>query len=142
MAQHSQPFASPGQSVQGGCFCGAVRYTLTLPSKWCAHCHCTMCRRIHGAGYVTWVGMPSESFRVDTDGHLQWYSSSPGARRGSCATCGSNLLFESTRWPGETHVTLASLDGPIDRKPQAHASYRMHVDWMPLEDGLAIFEGP
>ena len=36
--------------VTGGCFCGAVGFTLALPSKWCAHCHCSMCRRVHGAG--------------------------------------------------------------------------------------------
>ena len=101
-----------------------------------------MCRRIHGAGYVTWVGMPSANVEFLSVEHLHWYASSPGARRGSCAICGSNMLFESTRWPGETHVTLASLDGPIDRRPQAHSSHRMHVDWMPLEDGLAIFDGP
>ena len=40
--------------VEGGCLCGAVRFSLELPSKWCAHCHCSMCRRAHGAGYVTW----------------------------------------------------------------------------------------
>jgi hypothetical protein len=25
--------------VHGGCLCGAVRFELALPSKWCAHCH-------------------------------------------------------------------------------------------------------
>ena len=142
MSEESESHCSPGQAVHGGCFCGAVLYSLTLPSKWCAHCHCTMCRRIHGAGYVTWVGMSSENFHLESAEHLKWFASSPGARRGSCNICGSNLLFESGRWPGETHVALASLSGAIDRRPQAHASYNAHVDWMALEDGLAILEGP
>ena len=142
MSQEGASGSASGKTVDGGCFCGAVRYQLALPSKWCAHCHCTMCRRIHGAGYVTWVGMPSDNFRLVSAEHLEWFASSPGARRGSCNICGSNMLFESARWPDETHVTLASLDGPIDRRPQAHASYKAHVDWMALEDGLTILEGP
>ena len=122
--------------VTGGCFCGAVRFYFDLPSKWCAHCHCTMCRRIHGAGYVTWVGVNSGQFRFTRDEHVQWYKSSPEARRGFCNECGSSMLFESTRWPGETHIALACLDQPIDRKPQANANYAAHVDWMPVDETL------
>lgn len=127
-------------TVAGGCLCGAVRFSVTLPSKWCAHCHCSMCRREHGAGYVTWVGFASDHFRLLSGDHqLSWYQSSPGARRGFCSTCGSSMLFESNRWAAETHVALACLDGPIDREPQAHAFYASHVNWMPVDEALKIF---
>lgn len=129
---------SKQRKVEGGCFCRAVRFAIELPSKWCAHCHCTMCRRIHGAGYVTWVGVDSERFNLLQGDKLRWYESSPGARRGFCETCGSSMLFESTRWSGETHVALACLDQEIDRKPQAHAFYGSHVDWMPVDESLTI----
>jgi len=124
------------RKVEGGCFCSAVRFAIELPSKWCAHCHCSMCRRIHGAGYVTWVGVDSSRFRLLADGRLRWYESSPGARRGFCTTCGSSMLFESIRWSGETHVALACLDEAIDRRPEAHAFYEAHVDWMPVDESL------
>jgi hypothetical protein len=51
------------------------------------------------------------------------------------------MLFESTRWPGETHVALGCIDGPIDRSPQAHAFYDAHVDWIPIDDSLTIYRG-
>jgi len=51
------------------------------------------------------------------------------------------MLFESQRWPGETHVALACIDEPIDRAPQAHAFYDNHVDWIPIDDALKIFGG-
>lgn len=132
---------SEKKTVEGGCLCGAVRFFVTLPSKWCAHCHCSMCRRVHGAGYVTWVGFESDYFTLQRADGLNWYESSPGARRGFCSTCGSCMLFESNRWAGETHVALASFDGPIDREPQAHAFYDSHVNWMPVDDALKIFNG-
>lgn len=130
------------KTVQGGCLCGAVRFEMDLPSKWCAHCHCSMCRRAHGAGYVTWVGFESDHFILKTgDHHLQWYESSPGARRGFCRTCGSTMLFESDRWKGETHVALGCIDDRIDREPQAHAFYDAHVDWMAIDEALKTFSG-
>ena len=33
---------SDAQRVPGACLCGAVRFTITLPTLFCAHCHCTM----------------------------------------------------------------------------------------------------
>lgn len=128
--------------VSGGCLCGAVRFEIDLPSKWCAHCHCSMCRRAHGAGYVTWVGLERPHFHLlEGEADLRWYASSPGARRGFCRQCGSSMLFESERWAGETHVALGCLDGPIDRAPQAHAFYDSHVDWVPIDDALTVFRG-
>lgn len=122
-------------TVTGRCLCGAVEFELRLPSKWCAHCHCSMCRRAHGAGYVTWAGFESDHFILNKgDHHLKWYESSPGARRGFCSTCGSTMLFESERWAGETHVALACIEGTIDREPAAHAFFDAHVHWMPIDD--------
>jgi hypothetical protein len=51
------------------------------------------------------------------------------------------MLFESTRWPGETHVALGCIDGPIDRSPQTHAFYDAHVDWIPIDEALTIYRG-
>jgi hypothetical protein len=130
------------QVIHGGCLCGAVRFTAELPSKWCAHCHCKMCRRAHGAGYVTWVGFESKQFKLEAgEDLLQWYESSSGARRGFCQACGSTMLFESARWPGETHIALGCIDDPIDREPQANVFFDSHVNWMPINEALKIFSG-
>ncbi len=123
--------------VDGGCLCGAVRFRLALPSKWCAHCHCTQCRRFHGAGYVTWAGFESDRFELlEGQDALRWFNSSPGAERGFCGTCGSSMLFRSERWKSEAHVVLGSLDGPIDRAPEAHVFHDTCVDWMALDESL------
>lgn len=120
----------------GQCFCGAVRFTLEWPSKWVAHCHCSMCRRAHGAAFVTWVGMDATRVRIeDGAGALRWFSSSPGAERGFCSRCGSTLFFRSLRWDGELHVTLANLDGEPDRAPMVHAYWDTHVAWASVDPG-------
>lgn len=121
------------------CFCGDVGLDAELPSQWVAHCHCSMCRRAHGAAFVTWVGMRDDRCRID-DPHvrLRWYASSPGAERGFCSRCGTMLFFRSERWPGELHIALAHFTTPVDRGPQLHAYWDAHVPWAAVDpnDGL------
>ena len=125
------------KTLGGSCLCKAIVFTAKTPSKWCAHCHCSMCRKQHGAGYVTWVGMVSDHVTIlDHDNQLTWYESSAGAERGFCGRCGASLFFKSKNWAGELHIALAAFDDPIDREPQAHAFYAAHIDWMPVDDTL------
>ncbi len=125
------------QQVNGSCFCGAIGFTATLPSKWCAHCHCSMCRKSHGAGYVTWVGFESGQVKITRgEDRLNWFDSSKGAQRGFCRTCGSSLFFRSERWAGELHIALGCMDDDIDRRPDANAFFDTHVDWMPIDTTL------
>ncbi len=37
----------PSDALEGGCLCGAVRFSLTPPTDFVAHCHCQSCRRAH-----------------------------------------------------------------------------------------------
>ena len=129
-------------TLTGGCLCGAVRFEVKTPTKWCAHCHCSLCRRAHGAAFVTWFGVERPNFELvsGTDA-LAWYQSSGEARRGFCGRCGSPLFFESERWAEEVHIALAHMDGPIDREPKAHVFYDAHVDWVVLGDELSRFGG-
>lgn len=128
--------------VPGSCLCGAVRFDIRLPTKWIAHCHCSMCRRAHGAGFVTWVGVDAERFIVLAgEAELRRYGSSPSAVRSFCGTCGSPLLFQSDRWAGEIHVARASIPGPLDREPQAHAFFSDKAHWISVNDGLPRIGG-
>lgn len=121
----------------GACLCGAIRITAVLPSKWVAHCHCHDCRRAHGAPFVTWAGFHDEAVAVEDPGsRLHWYASSPGAKRGSCSTCGTPMLFTSERWPAETHIARALLDDALDKLPAAHVFYESHVSWLEVADSL------
>jgi len=130
------------KNTNGNCLCGAIEFSASLPSKWCAHCHCSICRRAHGAGYVTWVGFEQDQVRFSHGkDHLSWYESSPGAQRGFCRQCGSTMFFRSEKWPGELHITLACINGVIDRKPQANVFFDKHVNWMPIDESLNQVDG-
>lgn len=35
-----------------GCLCGAIRYEVDVPLTDVGNCHCSMCRRFHGAAFA------------------------------------------------------------------------------------------
>ncbi len=125
---------------EGSCSCGAIRYRIALPPLWVAHCHCSMCRRAQGAAFVTWAGADGSKFEfIGTPEALRTHASSAAAQRSFCGRCGTPLFFESTRWPGEVHVTLATLDPRVAAtlQPQAHVYWADRVPWVVVgEDGL------
>jgi len=128
--------------VQGSCFCGAVKFEVTLPTLSCAHCHCTMCRRVHGAGYVTWIAVPYTQFRMLAGSeHLTVHHSSDHGRRSFCNVCGSSLFCESTHQPELIDIVLANLSGKIDREPQAHYYFSDRAEWVAIGDDLPRFGG-
>ena len=127
---------------EGACLCGAVRFELVLPTTFCAHCHCTMCQRAHGAGYVTWIGVPYERFRLLAgEDRLVRYRSSEHGTRSFCGTCGSTLLCESTRHPEWIDVVLANVQGPIDRAPEMHVYFDDRAAWTRVDDELPRLGG-
>ena len=99
--------------TSGACMCGAIQFSFTGEHRFVAECVCRSCRVAHGASAVAWLGVNNDQFRIDT-GHnnLKWYQSSAASERGFCSECGTRLFFRSTRWAGETHMTLANLHDP------------------------------
>jgi len=130
------------KAVVGGCFCGAVRFRVTEPTTFCAHCHCSMCRRSHGAGYVTWVVVPNAQFTLleGRDRMIRFRSSDHGTRS-FCGTCGSTLFCESTRHPDQIDIVLANFDAPVERAPQAHIFFDDRADWVRVGDDLPRLGG-
>jgi hypothetical protein len=131
------------EPFRGQCQCGAVKLEAAPPSKFCAHCHCGMCRRAHGAPLVTWIGFLDTQLKiVEGDAVLVRYRSSEHATRSFCGKCGSMMLFQSTRWPGEVHVARALIPGDVDRLPQAHCFFSDKADWFTVADDLPRLGGP
>lgn len=123
--------------ITGTCLCGSVQYSTHIPTLFCSHCHCRFCRHAHGAAFVTWFGVPEDTFAI-TSGEttLRWFQSSRHSRRGFCADCGTTLFFVSLASPGEIHIALATSDGPIDREPQGHIFFDQRAAWFEPRDDL------
>jgi hypothetical protein len=96
-----------------------------------------MCRRNHGAAYVTWFGVPNEQFEVDKGSDtLVRYASSEHGTRSFCGRCGSSLFCENTGHPDHIDIVLANMDDKIDRDPQFHFHIDSRAAWVAIGDDL------
>jgi hypothetical protein len=126
--------------VKGSCLCGGVRYEIDGEVGPMAHCYCSMCRKQHGAPFVTWVGVNASDFRwVKGEELIARYRSSPGLQRGFCRTCGSNLPLPD---PAEQTFFLpaGTLDDDPRARPAAHIFVASKAPWVEINDDLPQFD--
>lgn len=120
--------------LSGGCLCGAVRYETGGDPFNSGVCHCTTCRRAHGAPMVAWFSVRRDRFTIS--GELRDYRSSSHAVRRFCSNCGTQVLFDDSRYPDEVDITTASLDDPAAVPPAFHIWTHSQLSWVNLDDGL------
>jgi len=103
------------------------------------HCHCSMCRKLHGASFATYVAAPAASFRwTRGDTPITSFESSPGTLRAFCARCGS-----VTPGPpdGERQfVPAGCLEGDPGVRPVAHIFAASRAPWTEIRDDLRVFD--
>ena len=97
--------------IEGGCFCGEVRYQIEDGDYDAGHCHCTMCRRTSGAAYVSWLVVPKDRFKY-TGAEPTLLQSSAHGRRYFCAACGTPVVCLVDSHPDNVDITVGSLDAP------------------------------
>jgi len=91
---------------------------------------------------VTWFGVPYERFSVlSGEENLVRFQSSAHGKRSFCGLCGSALFCELESHPERIDITLASLNGEIDRKPGFHVYFDDRAAWTFVDDGLPRLGG-
>jgi len=103
-----------------------------------AHCHCTMCRKFHGAAFATFGEALVEDFRwLSGEEKLKEYLGSNGTKRVFCCDCGSSLIFVPSYDSGKLiEFALGTLDSVIPNRPDAHIFTHYSVPWNPIADNL------
>lgn len=97
--------------LRGSCLCGGVRYEISGPLSYPLNCHCSMCRKAHGAAFRSRARVKAEDFRWTQGAELvTYYESSPGNHRGFCRVCGSPLLSRFDQDPRYYGLPLGALD--------------------------------
>jgi hypothetical protein len=127
-------------ALEGGCFCGGVRYRATGAPLNPLHCHCADCRRASGAPFVSWVtfGTADFAFVQGTPASFRY----EGRVRTFCGRCGTPLTFQVDDAPDQVDVTIGSLDRPEDLAPRVHVWASDRLPWIRLADGLPTVKRP
>lgn len=129
--------------ITGRCQCGAVRFRVTEPAVRLYHCHCSMCRRCHGAMFGTYAVVHKEHLVIERGAdNLSVFESSPGTRREFCKTCGCQLFADEDKRPQYRLYTPATADGSPGHKPgmERHIYVGSKAAWYAIEGDLPQFE--
>ena len=126
-------------AITGSCLCGAVRYEISGRLLDAGNCHCSMCRRIHGAAFATYASLRPGSFRWMCGEELvTHYDSSPNMGRMFCSLCGS--ILGATEGGQIDSITLGTVEGDPDIRPRSHIFVGSKAAWHEISDGLPQFE--
>ncbi len=132
--------------VEGGCYCGTVRYKAEGDPLFKGQCYCRECQHIAGGSPNVVMGMQAARFAY-TKGSPQPF------RRGDlenpvtrefCAECGTHLLARAPALPGVVILKVGTLDDPsVFGRPQMAIYTSEKQSYHQVPDGVTSFErGP
>ena len=128
--------------LEGGCYCGNVRYEAEGEPVMKAQCHCRECQYISGGSPNLVLGMPLAGFRF-TKGTPKGFTRSdlenPGTRE-FCPDCGTQLLSRMPTLPIAL-IKVGTLDDPAVFEGAQMAIFT--IDSQPFHhvpDGIPTFE--
>ena len=120
----------------GSCLCGQVTFDATGFSNEVAACHCTMCRKFHGAAFGTLVEV--EGLRWNSGKELlKDYQGSNGTVRTFCSNCGASLAFRASgAEQNKPELAIACFDQDIPVVIDTHIYTDYKACWYDPPDNI------
>jgi hypothetical protein len=129
-------------TLEGGCYCGAVRYQAEGSPQLKAQCHCRECQYITGGGPNFFLLMPPDGFHY-TKGAPKPFTRSDienPVTREFCAECGTHLVTRRLDLPFVI-LKAGALDDPsLFGTPQMAIFTVDKQDFHIIPDGVPSFE--
>lgn len=127
------------EKFKGSCLCGAVQFSVTAFDAQVGNCHCSMCRKFHGAAFATLVSVSHLNW-IAGQGQLKDFTAANGTTRTFCAQCGSSIGF---RVKGAAlaamEVAIATFDDDIPVTVDAQIYTKNKANWCELQKDIATF---
>ena len=126
---------------EGGCLCGAVRYTLANDPVAMAVCHCTHCQKQSGAMFSANLVVPEADYAQTgkTKVFADRGDSGGAVLRHFCAECGSPILSKADVAPGMMLVKAGTLDDFSGLTPSVEVYTDHAAAWVGPIDGVPRF---
>ena len=127
--------------MTGQCECGRIAFEAKGPIEDFSHCHCSQCRRMHGAAFATFAGVAKNDFRfVSGEDDLTHYASSATHDRVFCRVCGSNIYVALDSEPESLYVSMSAIDGDPPRPSGYHIFVGSKAPWHEINDDLPKYD--
>lgn len=127
--------------ITGHCECGRISYEVDGEITDFSHCHCSQCRRLHGAAFATFAGVAKRDFRyVSGEASLKKYASSAGHDRVFCAECGSDIMVAVDSEPDDLYLCMGTVNGDPARPAGYHIYVGSKAPWHEINDDLPQYD--
>jgi hypothetical protein len=114
--------------------CGTIAWVLDGAVDLINYCHCTMCRRTHGAPFGAFAHAHARDFHwLRGDSTIARYESSPGTFRCFCPVCGSS---EPVVEDDEVTIPAGGIEGDPGVRPSVHIFVASKAPWFDIVGAL------
>ncbi len=129
--------------VEGGCYCGAVRYKAEGDALFKGQCHCRECQYGSGGAPNYVMALPEAGFSY-TKGAAKGFSRSDldnPVTREFCPDCGTQLVSRAPSLPGAVLIKVGTLDDPKEYGGPQMAIFTIDKQsFHHIPEGLPSFE--
>lgn len=108
------------KTFHGSCLCGDVSYEIKRADLRAIDCHCSMCRKLHAADYVSYLMAWPNEVSWQGEENLTTYQSSHGGVREFCKNCGTMIRARGQAPDGREEIPAGTLDNDPEVKTVGH----------------------
>ncbi len=127
--------------ITGKCECEKIQYEVDSDISDYSHCHCSQCRRLHGAAFASFGEVPRSKFRyISGELDVKTYASSETSDRVFCGNCGSNILVSIESEPDEIYLAMGTVNGDPACPPGYHQYVGSKAPWYEICDDLPQYD--
>ena len=125
------------RELNGGCWCGAVRYRVADAFLFACNCHCSRCRAATGSAFKPFARIERDRLELQAGADAVLVVGDDDLNDTRCASCGS-LLFSVVG--AHVHVALGSLADAPSVRPREHIFVGSKAPWFEITDDLPQFD--
>jgi len=110
------------KSYKGGCFCGAVQFTVTGEPAAMGYCHCESCRTWSAGPVNAFTLWKPQSLRITRGAdNIASFAKTENSHRKWCKACGGHLFTDHPEWSLVDVYAAVIADFPY--QPGVHVHY-------------------
>ena len=127
---------------EGGCQCGAIRYSCGAQPFVSYTCHCRDCQRLTSSAFATCIQVPEEAFSILQGAPSSQVRATDSGNRlttSFCAVCSSALYSANSARPRLRTIYVGTLDCAAEVEVSAHIWTKRRLPWVVLPEGHHVF---
>jgi hypothetical protein len=131
-------------TLNGGCLCGAIRYTISADVTELRACHCTSCQKMSGTGNSVNAIVPSKDFKLEKGALKRFSATADSGRmlnRYFCGDCGSHIYSQREVTPERMVVRAGTIENAPPMKITSHLWTKSKRPWSHIDPASSQLPG-